>query len=63
MLYTLSRYIPKKSFSGIIIPKTVSLTFANVKKELSKLVKKNKETFIKLVEKQMKKYKKIIKDK
>lgn len=46
---------------GIVIPKTIDLTFANVKKELSKLVKKNKEIFIKLVDNQVKKYKKLIK--
>jgi adenylate cyclase class IV len=46
---------------GIIIPKTIDLTFANVKKELTKLVKKNKDVFIKLVDNQMKKYKKLIK--
>ena len=46
---------------GITIPKTIDLTFANVKKELSKLVKKNKDMFTKLVDNQVKKYKKIIK--
>ena len=46
---------------GIIIPKTADLTFANVKKILGKLVKKNKEEFIKLVDNQVKKYKKLIK--
>ena len=46
---------------GIIIPKIVNLTFANVKKELTKLCKKNKDVFIKLVNNQLKKYKKLIK--
>ena len=46
---------------GIIIPKIVDLTFVNVKKELLKLVKKNKDTFITLVSNQLKKYKKVIK--
>jgi hypothetical protein len=46
---------------GIIIPKIVNLTFANVKKELTKLCKKNKNVFIKLVNNQLKKYKKLIK--
>jgi hypothetical protein len=46
---------------GITIPRTLDLTFANVKKELGKLAKKNKEMFIKLVDDQMKKYKKLVK--
>ena len=46
---------------GIIIPKTIDLTFNNVKKELLKLVKKNKEKFIKLIDKQKKMYKSLIK--
>jgi adenylate cyclase class 2 len=45
---------------GIIIPKTIDLTFNNVKKELLKLVKKNKEKFIKLIDKQKKMYKSLI---
>lgn len=46
---------------GVVIPKTVDLTFANVKKDLIKHVKKNKEVFIKLVDNQLKKYKKLMK--
>ena len=45
---------------GIIIPKTIDLTFNNVKKELLKLVKKNKEKFIKLIDKQKKMYKSLL---
>jgi len=45
---------------GIIIPKTIDLTFNNIKKELLKLVKKNKEKFIKLIDKQKKMYKSLI---
>ena len=37
------------------------LTFKNVKKDLLKLVKKNKNEFIKLVDDQLKKYKKLTK--
>jgi adenylate cyclase class IV len=44
---------------GITIPKSIDLTFANMKKELTKLVKKNKKEFIILVNDQMKKYKKL----
>ena len=47
---------------GIVIPKTIDLTFVNMKKELTKLVKKNKKEFIKLVNEQTKKYKKLIKN-
>ena len=47
---------------GIIIPKIVDLTFVNVKKELLKLVKKNKDMFITLVGNQLKKYKKVNKN-
>jgi hypothetical protein len=46
---------------GIVIPKTIDLTFANVKKELNKLTKKNKDMFTKLVDTQVKKYKKLMK--
>ena len=48
---------------GIVIPKTIDLTFKNVKKDLIKTVKKNKEEFIDLVDNQLKKYKKLIKKK
>ena len=44
---------------GITIPKSIDLTFANMKKELTKLVKKNKKEFIILVNDQTKKYKKL----
>jgi len=47
---------------GIVIPKTLDLTFNNVKKNLSKYVKKNKTKFIKLVDNQLIKYKKLIKN-
>lgn len=46
---------------GLIAPKTIDLTFQNVKKNLINLVKKNKNEFIILVDHQLKKYKKIIK--
>jgi predicted adenylyl cyclase CyaB len=46
---------------GIVIPKTVDLTFMNVKKDLIKECKKNKEEFIKLVDEQLIKYKTLIK--
>jgi len=46
---------------GIVIPKTMDLTFQNVKKGLIKCVKKDKEKFIKLVDDQLKKYKKLMK--
>ena len=46
---------------GIIIPKTLDLTFINVKKDLIKECKKNKEAFIKLVDEQLIKYKKLVK--
>jgi predicted adenylyl cyclase CyaB len=47
---------------GIVIPKTLDLTFNNVKKNLSKYVKKNKTKFIKLVDNQLIKYKKLMKN-
>jgi len=47
---------------GITIPKTVDLTFKNVKKDLIKTVTKNKKEFIKLVNEQLKKYNKLIKN-
>jgi predicted adenylyl cyclase CyaB len=46
---------------GFTVPKTIDLTFKNVKKDLLKLVKKNKNEFIKLVDDQLTKYKKIVK--
>ena len=46
---------------GIVIPKTVDLTFINVKKDLIKECKKNKVEFIKLVDEQLNKYKKLVK--
>jgi predicted adenylyl cyclase CyaB len=46
---------------GIVIPKTMDLTFQNVKKGLIKFVKKDKEKFIKLVDDQLNKYKKLMK--
>jgi adenylate cyclase class 2 len=46
---------------GIVIPKTLDLTFKNVKKDLMKFVKKNKEEFIDLVDNQLKEYKKLMK--
>jgi len=46
---------------GIVIPKSMDLTFANVKKDLIKHVKKNKEVFITLVDNQLKKYKTLMK--
>jgi len=46
---------------GFAIPRTIDLTFKNVKKDLLKLVKKNKNEFIKLVDDQLTKYKKIAK--
>jgi len=46
---------------GIVIPKTVDLRFKTVKKDLINTVKKNKETFIKLVDEQLKKYNKLFK--
>lgn len=47
---------------GIVIPKTIDLKFQNVKKELLKCVKKDKENFIELVDYQLKKYKKLMKN-
>jgi len=47
---------------GIVIPKTVDLTFKNVKKDLAKHVKKNKTKFIELVDNQLIKYKKLMKN-
>jgi predicted adenylyl cyclase CyaB len=47
---------------GIVIPKTIDLKFQNVKKELLKCVKKDKEKFIELVDYQLKKYKKLMKN-
>ena len=47
---------------GIVIPKTIDLKFQNVKKELVKCVKKDKEKFIELVDYQLKKYKKLMKN-
>jgi adenylate cyclase class 2 len=47
---------------GIIIPKTLDLTFKNVKKNLVKHVKKNKTKFIELVDNQLIKYKKLMKN-
>lgn len=46
---------------GFVTPRTIDLTFKNVKKDLLKQVKKNKNEFIKLVDDQLKKYKKIAK--
>lgn len=46
---------------GFTVPKTIDLTFKNVKKDLLKQVKKNKNEFIKLVDDQLTKYKKIVK--
>jgi adenylate cyclase class 2 len=45
---------------GIIMPKTIDLTFNNVKKELLKLVRKNKKKFIKLIDGQKKMYKSLL---
>jgi len=47
---------------GIVIPKTIDLKFQNVKKELLKCVMKDKEKFIQLVDYQLKKYKKLMKN-
>jgi adenylate cyclase class 2 len=47
---------------GIIIPKTLDLTFKNVKKDLINHVKKNKTKFIELVDNQLIKYKKLMKN-
>ena len=44
---------------GIIIPKTMDLTFIDVKKDLIGYVTKNKKNFITLVNNQLKKYKNI----
>jgi hypothetical protein len=44
---------------GIVIPKSVDLTFQNCKKTLLKYVKKNKSDFIKLIDSQIIKYNKI----
>lgn len=46
---------------GITIPKTLDLTFKNVKKELMPFVQKNKKEFIILVDNQLKQYKKLMK--
>ena len=46
---------------GFTIPKGDDLTFQSVKKDMLKLVKKNKDEFIKLVDDQLKKYKKLMK--
>ena len=46
---------------GIVIPKTLDLTFNNVKKDLGPVVKKNKKEFIELVDNQVKEYKKLMK--
>ena len=46
---------------GFSIPKGDDLTFQSVKKDMLKLVKKNKDEFIKLVDDQLKKYKKLMK--
>lgn len=43
---------------GLEIPKTLDLTFMNAKKDLLKYVKKNKKEFIKLVDEQVKIFKK-----
>lgn len=45
---------------GLIIPTHVDLTFLNVKKTLGKLVKKNKNIFNKIIDNQLKLYKKLI---
>ena len=42
---------------GIVVPKTLDLTFKNAKKELKP--RKNKDEFIKLVTMQLKEFKKI----
>jgi adenylate cyclase class IV len=44
---------------GIVIPKNVDLKFTNVKKELIKYVTKNKDKFIKVVDNQLKKFRKL----
>lgn len=44
---------------GIIIPKSADLTFVNVKEILEPVCKKNKKEFIKLVNEQIKTYKKV----
>ena len=46
---------------GFSIPKGDDLTFQSVKKDMLKLVKKNKDEFIKLVDDQLKKYRKLMK--
>jgi adenylate cyclase class IV len=48
---------------GIVIPKSIDLTFKNVKSALLPYVKKNKEKFIELVNDQFDMYKKVIKKK
>jgi len=48
---------------GIVIPKSIDLTFKNVKSALLPFVKKNKERFIELVNDQFDMYKKVIKKK
>jgi len=44
---------------GIVIPKNVDLKFTNVKKDLIKHVTKNKDKFIKVVDDQLKKFRKL----
>ena len=57
---TTNRYADK---FGIILPKTIDLTFNNVKKNLIKIVTKNKKEFIELCDNQLSQYKKLIKSK
>lgn len=45
---------------GLIIPKSIDLTFSNVKRELLKLVKKNKKEFLEIVKEQKELYKSLI---
>lgn len=54
---------PKRYYElyDLTIPTHVDLTFLNVKKILGKLVKKNKDMFIKIVDNQIKLYKSLIK--
>ena len=44
---------------GIVIPKNVDLKFTNVKRDLIKHVTKNKDKFIKVVDDQLKKFRKL----
>jgi adenylate cyclase class 2 len=46
----------------LIIPKTLDLTFKNAKKDLLPHVKKNKQEFIELVDKQLENYNKLIRN-